>query len=81
MKELVNVQVMELPTIRFSSTSYFIIPLGSKYSSQRSVLKYPQATSFPRDRALHPYEATGNSLFIYILIFKFFDRRRDVKSF
>jgi hypothetical protein len=43
---------MEFLIMQFSRTSYYVVPLGSKYSPQHSVLKHPLSKLFPnvRDR-------------------------------
>jgi hypothetical protein len=42
-----RVLVTWLLIMQFSLTSYYLIPLGSKYSPQHPVLKYPQSMFFP----------------------------------
>jgi hypothetical protein len=42
-----TVQVMKLPIMQFSLTSYHFIPLRSKYSPQHPVLKHPQSMFLP----------------------------------
>jgi hypothetical protein len=42
-----GVQVMKLLVMEIYPASYYLIPLGSKYSPQHLVLRYPQPLFFP----------------------------------
>jgi hypothetical protein len=42
-----GVQVMKILFMQFSPASYYLIPLGSRYSPQHPVLKHPQSMFLP----------------------------------
>ena len=52
----------------------YLVPPGSKYSSQHHVLRHPQLPFLPQCQrpSFTPIQTTGKIIFLYILIFKFF---------
>jgi hypothetical protein len=58
--------------MQFFASSYYILPLGYKYSPQHPVLKHPRSMSFPQCErpSFTPIQNTWNNSF-YIFIFTF----------
>jgi hypothetical protein len=77
-----RIQVMKFVIMQFSPRSVFL-PFRPKYPPQHSVLKNLSLCSSPkvRDQVSHPYSTTGKITVLYILIFTFFDIRREDKIF
>jgi hypothetical protein len=66
--------------MQFSPWSIFL-PFRSKYPPQHAVLKNPQSVYLQvRDQVSHPYSTTGKITVLCILIFRFFDMRREDKK-
>jgi hypothetical protein len=78
-----RVQVMKLLFTQFSPTSCYFILLRSKCSSQYPILKHSQSASFPQYQTSNftpIYRPTfRKTMFLYILIFKSINNRREDK--
>jgi hypothetical protein len=68
--------------IPFSSACYYFLHLQPKYSHELSVLTLNLCSSLnASDQISHLYKTTGKITVLYILIFRFFNRRWDDKIF
>jgi hypothetical protein len=69
-----RVKLWSLLSLHLSSDQIF---------SQHPVLKHPQSISSlnVREQVSHPYRTTDKIIVLHILIFMFFDSRREDKSF
>jgi hypothetical protein len=62
----------------FVQSSPASLSLRTQYSSQHPVLKHrPNFSRSVRDQVSHPYKTTGKIIILYILIFKYLERRRE----
>lgn len=65
----------------FCPPSWYLVCLGSKYSSQYPVLQFPQYSRLPYERPIvNPWEKCLK-LWIYILIFMILNRAQEDKRF
>jgi hypothetical protein len=67
---------MKLLMIHSFPAYHYFLPLRSEYSPQLPVLKH---TLNLRYHVSHPYKTTGKIMVLYILIFKFIERRQEDK--
>jgi hypothetical protein len=76
-----RIQAVEFNIMQFSSWSVFL-PFRSKYLPQHSVLKNPQSMFLPQSErpSFTPIQHNWQN-FLYILVFRFFDMRREDKRF
>jgi hypothetical protein len=77
-----RVQIMKLLVMQFSPFSHHLISLGPNI-----LLSIPFSNALSlcfslnaRDQVSHPYRTAGKIVVLYILIFKFFDGRREDRS-
>jgi len=77
---------MKLLIMQSSPASCHFLLLRSKYSPQHPVLKKPPSvlccsSRSVRDQVSSPYKTTSEIMVLYILIFKFLERKREEKRF
>jgi hypothetical protein len=72
---------MELLIMQSSPDSCHFLPLRSKYSFQYPVLKHPQSKFLPYSERppVNTYKTKDEIIVLYILIFKFLERREEYK--
>ncbi|PNF25245.1 hypothetical protein B7P43_G13294, partial [Cryptotermes secundus] len=82
---IILIIVMKLLIMQFSPTSCHFISLRSKYSPKKNTLFSNtlrlRSSLNVRDQVSHPYRTTGKIIVLYILIFMFWDSRREDKRF
>jgi hypothetical protein len=74
-----RIQITKFLVMQFSPFTRHLTPLRSKYTPQHHVLNTLSLCSSlnVRDQVSHSYRTTGKIIVMYILIFKFFDSRRE----
>jgi hypothetical protein len=70
-----RVHIMKLLVTQFSPFTGQLIPLRSKYPPQHLLSNSLCSSLNVRDQVSHPYRTTAKIIFLYILMFKFFDSR------
>jgi hypothetical protein len=75
-----RVESMSLLNMQSSPSTCYFLPLTSIDSPQHPVKSHQSVFLMVRDQVLHPYETTGKTIVLYILILRFLYSKREDKT-